>query len=173
MKIKNYEIDKFCLNFNTDHQAILIYGEDYGLKNERAGAIIKNYLDHSNNGVDLDIKSLITNPEVLTDELSSISLLADKKVIKIIKTMQDLGVNISHEEQISSSNEFQEMSFVITGKFSKFSRNELKGIIESKGGKVSGSISSKTNYLVLGEDPGSKLEKAQKLKIDILTEDDF
>ena len=69
--------------------------------------------------------------------------------------------------------EFQEMSFVITGKFSKFSRNELKGIIESKGGKVSGSISSKTNYLVLGEDPGSKLEKAQKLKIDILTEDDF
>jgi DNA ligase (NAD+) len=65
------------------------------------------------------------------------------------------------------------MSFVITGKFSKFSRNELKGIIESKGGKVSGSISSKTNYLVLGEDPGSKLEKAQKLKIDILTEDDF
>ena len=82
--------------------------------------------------------------------------------------MQDLGVNISHEEQISSSNEFQDMSFVITGKFSKFSRNELKGIIESKGGKVSGSISSKTNYLVLGEDPGSKLEKAQKLKIDIL-----
>ena len=98
---------------------------------------------------------------------------SDKKVIKKIKTMQDLGVNITHEEQISSSNEFQDMSFVITGKFSKFSRNELKGVIESKGGKVSGSISSKTNYLVLGEDPGSKLEKAQKLKIDILTEDDF
>ena len=98
---------------------------------------------------------------------------SDKKVIKKIKTMQDLGVNITHEEQISSSNEFQEMSFVITGKFTKFSRNDLKGIIESKGGKVSGSISSKTNYLVLGEDPGSKLEKAQKLKIDILTEDDF
>ena len=98
---------------------------------------------------------------------------SDKKVINKIKTMQDLGVNISHEEQVLSSNEFQDMSFVITGKFSKFSRNELKGIIESKGGKVSGSISSKTNYLVLGEDPGSKLEKAQKLKIDILTEDDF
>ena len=98
---------------------------------------------------------------------------SDKKVIKKIKTMQDLGVNISHEEQISSSNEFQDMSFVITGKFSKFSRNKLKGVIESKGGKVSGSISSKTNYLVLGKDPGSKLEKAQKLKIDILTEDDF
>ena len=98
---------------------------------------------------------------------------SDKKVIKKIKTMQDLGVNITHEEQIASSNEFQDMSFVITGKFSKFSRNELKGVIESKGGKVSGSISSKTNYLVLGEDPGSKLEKAQKLKIDILTEDDF
>ena len=83
MKIKNYEIDKFCSNFNADHQAILIYGEDYGLKNERAEAIIKNYLDNSNNIVELDIKSLISNPEVLSDELSSISLLADKKVIKI------------------------------------------------------------------------------------------
>ncbi len=109
--------------------------------------------------------------EVVAKNIST--FFSDKKVINKIKTMQDLGVNISHEEQISSSNEFQDMSFVITGKFSKFSRNELKGIIESKGGKVSGSISSKTNYLVLGEDPGSKLEKAQKLKIDILTEDDF
>ena len=109
--------------------------------------------------------------EVVAENIST--FFSDKKVINKIKTMQDLGVNISHEEQISSSNEFQDMSFVITGKFSKFSRNELKGIIESKGGKVSGSISSKTNYLVLGEDPGSKLEKAQKLKIDILTEDDF
>ena len=109
--------------------------------------------------------------EVVAKNIST--FFSDKKVINKIKTMQDLGVNISHEEPISSSNEFQDMSFVITGKFSKFSRNELKGIIESKGGKVSGSISSKTNYLVLGEDPGSKLEKAQKLKIDILTEDDF
>ena len=109
--------------------------------------------------------------EVVAENIST--FFSNKKVINKIKTMQDLGVNISHEEQISSSNEFQDMSFVITGKFSKFSRNELKGIIESKGGKVSGSISSKTNYLVLGEDPGSKLEKAQKLKIDILTEDDF
>ena len=109
--------------------------------------------------------------EVVAKNIST--FFSDKKVINKIKTMQDLGVNISHEERISSSNEFQDMSFVITGKFSKFSRNELKDIIESKGGKVSGSISSKTNYLVLGEDPGSKLEKAQKLKIDILTEDDF
>ena len=67
MKIKNYEIDKFCSNFNASHQAILIYGEDYGLKNERVGTIIKNYLDNSNNVVDLDIKSLILNPETLTD----------------------------------------------------------------------------------------------------------
>ena len=83
MKIKNYEIDKFCSNFNADYQSILIYGEDYGLKNERANTIIKNYLDSSNNVVDLDMKSLISNPEVLSEELSSISLLADKKVIKI------------------------------------------------------------------------------------------
>ena len=52
-------------------------------------------------------------------------------------------------------------------------QNKIVPRISMESKEVSGSISSKTNYLVLGEDPGSKLEKAQKLKIDILTEDDF
>ena len=49
MKIKNYEIDSFCSNFNTTAPAILIYGQEYGLKHERADLIVKNYLDNSNN----------------------------------------------------------------------------------------------------------------------------
>ena len=100
MKIKNYEIDRFCSNFNASHQAILIYGEDYGLKNERAETIIKNYLDNYNNVMDLDIKTLISNPGVLNDELSSISLLADKKVVRIRdandKISSIIEKNISH-----------------------------------------------------------------------------
>ena len=102
MKIKNYEIDKFCSDFNTDYPAILIYGEDYGLKNERADTIIKNYLDNSNNVVDLDIKSVMSSPEVLTDELSSISLLADKKVIKIRDTNDKISSIIENNINLAS-----------------------------------------------------------------------
>ena len=82
--------------------------------------------------------------EVVAKNIST--FFSDKKVINKIKTMQDLGVNISHEEQISSSNEFQDMSFVITGKFSKFSRNELKGIMSQREKKVS-TISSEKQII--------------------------
>ena len=65
-------------------------------------------------------------------------------------------------------------SFVISGVFNKVSRTDLKKMIEDNGGKASGSISSKTNYLVAGENMGpSKLEKANKLNVPIISEDDF
>ena len=64
--------------------------------------------------------------------------------------------------------------FVISGVFSKVSRTELKKMIEDNGGKASGSISSKTNYLVAGENMGpSKLQKAESLNVPIISEDDF
>jgi len=83
MKIKNYEIDSFCSNFNTTAPAILIYGQEYGLKHERADLIVKNYLDNSNNIIELEMKSIIANPEIIQTELKSMSLLHNKKVIKI------------------------------------------------------------------------------------------
>lgn len=83
MKIQNYKIDSFCLNFNNSTPAILIYGQDYGLKDERASLIINNYLGQSKNIIDFDGKSIISNPEILEIELNSISLLSEKKVIRI------------------------------------------------------------------------------------------
>ena len=65
---------------------------------------------------------------------------------------------------------FNNMTFVITGTFENFSRDEMKQIIKDKGGKVASQVSSKTNFLVMGKDPGSKLEKARELLIPILDE---
>jgi DNA ligase (NAD+) len=64
-----------------------------------------------------------------------------------------------------------DLSFVLTGKLKGFTRDEMKKMIQSSGGRVIGSVSSKVNYLVAGEDPGSKMEKAQELGIPILTEE--
>lgn len=74
----------------------------------------------------------------------------------------------------SESNILMDLKFVVSGVFAKVSRNELKKLIEDNGGKVSGSISSKTNYVVAGENMGpSKRTKAESLGIPIISEDEF
>jgi DNA ligase (NAD+) len=62
------------------------------------------------------------------------------------------------------------LTFVVTGTMAGFSRDEIKAYIESKGGKVTGSVSNRTDYLVVGENPGTKLDKAQELNIFVLDE---
>ena len=67
----------------------------------------------------------------------------------------------------------QGKTFVLTGSLEKYSRKEASDIIEKLGGKTSGSVSKKTDYVLAGEDAGSKLEKAKELGIAILTEEEF
>lgn len=93
-----------------------------------------------------------------------------------IKRLQEYGLQleISAEKLANQTNILQGNTFVISGVFSKVSRTDLKKLIEDNGGKVSSSISAKTNYLVAGENMGpSKLAKAEKLGTQILSEDDF
>ena len=65
------------------------------------------------------------------------------------------------------------MTFVLTGVLERFTREEAGALIEARGGKVSGSVSKKTSYVVAGENAGSKLTKAQELGIRIIDEDEF
>ncbi len=86
---------------------------------------------------------------------------------KVIKPSFDLV-------DIPETNKLSDLRFVVSGVFEKVSRSELKKIIETNGGKVTGSISAKTNYLVAGENMGpSKLAKAEKLGTNIVSEDEF
>ena len=77
----------------------------------------------------------------------------------------------SHEEK--KDDRVAGMTFVLTGALSKFTRDEASAIIESYGGKASGSVSKKTSYVVAGENAGSKLTKAQSLGIPVLSEEEF
>ena len=90
----------------------------------------------------------------------------------LIQTLKEAGVNMdSHAEPVGDK--LSGLTFVLTGELSAFTRKEASERIQALGGKVSGSVSSKTSYLVSGEASGSKLRKAQELGIPILDETAF
>ena len=94
------------------------------------------------------------------------------QTIDLINKLKEAGVNMEHEEEMID-NRFDGKIFVLTGSLENYTRKEAGDLIEKFGGKVSGSVSKKTDYLLAGEDAGSKLIKAQGLGITILTENEF
>lgn len=96
--------------------------------------------------------------------------------IEIINKLKSFGIQFEQKQNtsVSGSDKLKGLTIVISGTFEKYSRDEYKGLIEANGGKNSGSISAKTNYLLAGANMGpAKLEKAQKLGVAILNEDEF
>lgn len=94
---------------------------------------------------------------------------------RIIEKLRRAGVNFEYTSGAVDmvASDLAGRTFVLTGKLSSMSRSDAKQLIERLGGKVTGSVSSKTDYLVVGEDPGSKLEKARQLGVPVLTEEEF
>ena len=76
-------------------------------------------------------------------------------------------------EEESEDNRFEGKTFVLTGSLEEFTRNEASEIIERLGGKTSGTVSKKTDYVLAGEDAGSKLTKAQNLGVTVISEAEF
>jgi len=96
--------------------------------------------------------------------------------VEVIKKLRENGLQfeLSEEQLANTTTKLEGLIFVVSGVFSKFSRDELKNTIEQNGGKVSSSISKKTSYIVAGENMGpSKLAKAEKLEVKIINEDEF
>ncbi len=92
----------------------------------------------------------------------------------VLDALFELGMNPSAPVRVSEGEAiFEGMSFVITGTLPSMKRDEAKALIESKGGKVAGSVSKKTNYLVAGESAGSKLAKAEKLGVAVISEEEL
>ena len=89
-----------------------------------------------------------------------------------IRLLREAGVSFESRESVVDSR-FAGKTFVLTGALLRYTRDEASAIIESFGGKASGSVSKKTSYVLAGENAGSKLAKAQELGIPVISEDDF
>lgn len=95
------------------------------------------------------------------------------QTIDLIKRLKQAGVNMEHQEEEGSDERFFGKTFVLTGSLEKYTRGEAGNIIEKFGGKTSSSVSKKTDYVLAGEEAGSKLTKAQNLGVKIITEEEF
>lgn len=152
----------------------------YGLGIRYVGETVAKKLARHFENVDMLIKSNF-------DELISVDEIGDKiansildffnneENICILNKLKSYGLKFEIDEKDKNiSSIFSGKSFVISGVFSNYSRSDIKNLIESNGGRVSSSISSKTNYLVAGQNMGpSKKEKAEKLQTQIISEEEL
>lgn len=95
------------------------------------------------------------------------------QTIDLINKLKQANVNMKAEIQENEDEKFAGKTFVLTGSLEHYSREEASEIIEKMGGKTSSSVSKKTDYVLAGEDAGSKLKKAQELGITIISEEEF
>lgn len=103
---------------------------------------------------------------------SLMSWLSSEQGRDLVEKLKAAGVSFESLEE-KTLDVLKGQTFVVTGTLSRYKRDEITALIEKLGGKVSGSVSKKTSYVVAGEDAGSKLKKANELGIPVLSEDDF
>ena len=119
-----------------------------------------------------DIESIPTIGEIIAN--SVYSYFKQDKNQQMIDNLKELGINMSFTgEKIMVDEMFEGKTFVLTGTLTKLTREEASIEIEKKGGKVTNSVTKKTNVVVVGENPGSKYQKAQELNIEVWKEDNL
>ena len=115
-----------------------------------------------------DLNNIYEIGEIMASSI--VGYFANQSNLDDINECINLGVTFKKNEV---SSEFKDLSFVITGSFENLSRSDIKKKLEGFGARVSSSVSKNTSYLVLGSNPGSKLQKATDLNITIINEDDI
>ena len=144
---------------------------------------ISNVGQHISKILDKYCQSSVEKLSILSiEELESIDgigLVVAQSIIEFFnspsnrKTLNNCLINgVTIEKTIfKNSSQFKDMIFVITGSFKEYNRTEVKELLEKKGGRVTNTVSSKTSFLIIGNNAGSKLEKARALNIKIINED--
>ncbi|MFC1623371.1 NAD-dependent DNA ligase LigA, partial [Patescibacteria group bacterium] len=93
--------------------------------------------------------------------------------IELLKRMKELGVVLVFEEKDDMGDRLKGKTFVLTGELESFTRSDAKDMIRREGGTTSSSVSKKTDYVLVGRNPGSKFKKAQSLGVEVISEEEF
>jgi DNA ligase (NAD+) len=154
--------------------ARLIYALGIRFVGERTGQLLAEHFSSLDEFAAAKEEQLVEVPEVGPKVAASISeFFSEPANRQLVKKLHKAGVRPTAEKREVKSQKFAGKSFVFTGGLANRSRDEAGEIVKQHGGKVSGSVSKKTDYVVVGTDPGSKHDKAKELGVTILTESEF
>jgi DNA ligase (NAD+) len=149
----------------------VVYGLGIRMVGERTAELLAEHLGSMDALMDSSIEELQQVGEVGPRVSESIREFFDEpKNRKLVERLQRAGLQMRGEKK-KRGIALAGKTFVLTGSLAKRTREEAKSLIEAAGGKVSGSVSKKTNYVVAGADAGSKLEKARELGVEVITEE--
>jgi DNA ligase (NAD+) len=155
----------------------LLYGLGIRHVGEKAASTLTRYFRSIPAILDATVESLQTVPEIGPIVAASVRAFADEPRNRaLVAKLAAEGVNMSSRQPApgqTGPGPLAGKTFVLTGTLGTMTREAATEAIERLGGKVSGSVSRKTSYVVAGEEAGTKLQKAQQLGVSILTEDDF
>lgn len=155
----------------------LIFGLGIRYVGETTAKTLASAVSHISDFYSWDVEKLATLEDVGPKVATSVAdFFARPENRRIIDMLGDAGVNLvnEHKGQSQADGALAGKTFLFTGTLSRFKRSDAEALVEAKGGSILGGVSSKLNYLVVGEDAGSKLEKAKKLgTVNILTEEEF
>lgn len=153
----------------------LIFGLGIKLVGSKAAKLLANRFETMDGFIKATYDDMIAIDEIGEKMTQSVlEFFEEERNIQLINKLKEAGVNMaSIQKEIVVKEAFEGKTFVLTGTLQNYSRNEAKEIIENLGGKVSSSVSKKTDYVLAGEEAGSKLEKAIKLGVEVINEEDF
>ncbi len=154
----------------------LVYGLGIRFVGETTAKTLANAIHHL-----LDLKN---KTEEELQQLEDIGIKVARSIhqffgneqnLQMLQQLEQSGLQLNNtKKETSGTDALQGQSFLFTGTLSKLKRSDAEAMVEANGGKIVSGVSSKLNYLVVGEDAGSKLEKAKKINtIKVITEDDF
>lgn len=168
-------IDQIAESKNRGLQRLL-YGIDIRHVGERYAKILAKHFRTIDRLAEASVEELDDIPEIGLSVAESVyGWFRDAKNIDLINRLHDAGVQLEMDAASTAAldERFVGKTFVLTGKLEEFTRDEAAKLIEDRGGRVSSSVSKKTDYVVAGEDAGSKLSKAESLGVTVLNEDEF
>ena len=154
--------------------ARLIYAIGIPFVGERTGQLLAEHFGTMAKLAEASLEELIEVPEVGPKVAEGVrEFFSESANRKLIEHLRAVGVNMKEERAAPKSSKFAGMTFVFTGTLAKRTREEAEALVVAHGGKFGGSVSKKTSYVVVGEDAGSKLDKAKTLGVNILNEAQF
>ena len=153
----------------------LIYALGIRFVGETTAKTIASHIEHILDLQHFSIEQLQSFEDVGVKVASSIHhYFSQEKNIALIKELEALGLNMIQTNTTAVDGNLSGLNFLFTGTLTQLKRSDAEAMVEARGGHILSGVSSKLNYLVVGEDAGSKLEKAKKIaSIKIITEADF